>query len=92
MKLFSNWNYSFLDTLILYIFFLIIKTRKFQGDLNDVSAESATLLASTSLLIKLCDLRASSQRGAYAPHAPVCSFSDSLVVLERSERWGGNDL
>ena len=33
----------FLDTLILKISFWIIKTNNFQGDLNDISAKTATL-------------------------------------------------
>ena len=44
-----------------------------------------------SVLFRLCDLRTSSRRGAYAPHAPMRWFSGWLGVSESSESWGYND-
>ena len=40
--------YFFWDTLILHIYFLIIKIHNFRGDLSDISAKSATLLAAAN--------------------------------------------
>ena len=42
-EVFFKINY-FLDTLILLIYFLIIKIIIFRGDLSDISAKTATLL------------------------------------------------
>ena len=42
---FQNLIIYFLDTLILYLIFLIIKINNFRGDLSDISAKTATLSA-----------------------------------------------
>ena len=44
VKLFSKLNlFNISDTLILEIYFLIVKINIFQGDLSDISAKTATL-------------------------------------------------
>ena len=44
---FSKLNQIFLDTLILKIYFLIMKINNFQGDLSSISAKTATLLVTS---------------------------------------------
>ena len=50
---------QFLDTVILYIYFLIIKINIYRGDLSDISAKMATLAASPSTSSQAVTNRAS---------------------------------
>ena len=52
--------YYFLDTLILLIFFLIIKIIIFRGDLSDISAKTATLVRVSSSAFVYAEVSASS--------------------------------
>ena len=42
-RFFQNWIKIFLDTLSLYMYFLMIKLNSFRGDLSDISAKTAAL-------------------------------------------------
>ena len=56
---------QFLDTLILYVYFLIIKIKKIRGDLSDISAKMATLAVSPST-----SSQAETSRASYPDRGP----------------------
>ena len=70
---FQNEIFYFLDTLILSIYFLIIKMNNFRGGLSDISAKTATLC--TTLLGPFC----SETVAKYAMQTQFTHLNDTSV-------------